>query len=86
MPSVRAYRRRIGPASREARRHSQRIFISHGTLDDVIHVQEGRTAHDVLSRSGYPAEYHEYDMAHQITHEVIADLSAWLTDTLPPSS
>ena len=33
---------------------SQRVFIAHGTLDDVIHVQEGRTAHDVLSRSGYP--------------------------------
>ena len=65
---------------------SQRVFVAHGTLDDVIHVLEGRSAHDVLSRSGYPAEYHEYDMAHQITHEVMADLSAWLKDTLPPSS
>ena len=63
---------------------SQRVFVAHGTLDGVIHVLEGRSAHDVLSRSGYPAEYHEYDMAHQITYEVIADLSAWLTDTLPP--
>ena len=63
---------------------SQRVFVAHGAIDDVIHVQEGRSAHDVLSRSGYPAEYHEYEMAHQITHEVIADLSAWLTDTLPP--
>ena len=65
--------------------HTQRIFIAHGTIDDVIHVQEGRSARDVLSRSSYPAEYHEYDMAHQITHDVIADLSAWLADTLPPA-
>ena len=64
----------------------QRVFIAHGTFDDVIHVQEGRSAHDVLSRGGYPVEYHEYEMAHQITHEVMADLSAWLADTLPPSS
>ena len=69
-----------------SRTHDQRIFIAHGTFDDVIHIQEGRSAHDVLSRSGYPAEYHEYDMAHQITHEVMADLSAWLTETLPTRS
>ena len=65
---------------------SQRIFIAHGTFDDVIHVQEGRSAHDALSRAGYPSEYQEYEMAHQITPEVIADLSAWLTETLQPSS
>ena len=58
--------------------YTQRIFIAHGTLDDVISVHEGRAAHDALSRAGYPAEYHEYHMAHQITHEVIADLSTWL--------
>ena len=63
---------------------TQRIFIAHGTFDDVIHVQEGRSAHDLLSRAGYPAEYHEYEMAHQIIPEVIADLSAWLAETLPP--
>lgn len=63
---------------------AQRVFIAHGTYDDVIHVQEGRSAHDVLSRGDYPAEYHEYGMAHQIIPEVIADLSAWLTETLPP--
>ena len=64
---------------------TQRIFIAHGTVDDVISVHEGRSAHDALSRSGYSAEYHEYDMAHQVTHDVIADLSAWLADTLPPA-
>ena len=69
-----------------SRTHDQRIFIAHGTFDDVISVHEGRSALDLLSRDGYPAEYHEYDMAHQITHEVIADLSAWLTETLPTRS
>ncbi len=64
----------------------QRVFIAHGTYDDVIHVQEGRSAHDLLSRGSYPVEYHEYGMAHQIIPEVIADLSAWLAGTLPPSS
>ena len=72
------------PSGAASSSHTQRIFIAHGTIDDVIHVQDGRSAHDILSRGGYPTEYREYDMAHQITHEVIADLSAWLAYTLPP--
>ena len=74
------------PRCRKLDTRSQRIFIAHGTIDDVIVVREGRSAHDVLSRGGYPTEYHEYDMAHQITHEVITDLSAWLAETLPTRS
>ena len=65
---------------------AQRVFIAHGTFDDVIHVQEGRSAHDGLSRGGYPSEYHEYGMAHQIIPEVMADLSTWLSQTVRPSS
>ena len=89
-PGIVALSSRLPPQDRPSdagiSTHSQRVFVAHGTFDDVIHVQEGRSAHDVLSRSGYPAEYHEYEMAHQITHEVMADLSAWLTETLPTRS
>ena len=85
-PGIVALSSRLPPQDRPADAgsspYSQRIFIAHGTVDDVIHVHEGRSAHDALSRSGYPTEYHEYDMAHQITHEVVADLSAWLAETL----
>ena len=87
-PGIVALSSRLPPQDRprEAAPRTQRVFIAHGTFDDVIHVQEGRSAHDALSRSGYASEYHEYEMAHQITNEVMADLSAWLTGTLSPSS
>ena len=87
-PGIVALSSRLPPQDRPgeagATTRNQRVFIAHGTFDDVIHVQEGRSAHDALSRSGYPAEYHEYEMAHQITSEVISDLSAWLAETLQP--
>ncbi len=87
-PGIVALSSRLPPQDRPSgsgdTTRSQRVFIAHGTFDDVIHVQEGRSAHDLLSRSGYPSEYHEYEMAHQIIPEVIADLSAWLADTLQP--
>ena len=87
-PGIVALSSRLPPQDRPGEAggspRTQRIFIAHGTFDDVIHVQEGRSAHDVLSRGGYPAEYHEYGMAHQIIPEVMADLSTWLAETLPP--
>ena len=87
-PGIAALSSRLPPQDRPGNAggspRTQRIFIAHGTFDDVIHVQEGRAAHDVLSRGGYPAKYHEYGMAHQIIPEVMADLSTWLAETLPP--
>ena len=89
-PGIVALSSRLPPQDRPAgggdATRGQRVFIAHGIFDDVISVQEGRSAHDVLSRGGYPAEYHEYEMAHQIIPEVMADLAFWLSDTLPPSS
>ena len=88
-PGIAALSSRLPPQDRPSdagdTTRGQRVFIAHGTVDDVIHVQEGRAAHDVLSRSGYQSEYHEYKMAHQITPEVIADLSAWLVRTVEPT-
>ena len=88
-PGIVALSSRLTPQDRPSEPggspQTQRIFIAHGTIDDVISVHEGRSAHEVLTRTGYHTEYHEYDMAHQVTHDVIADLSAWLADTLPPA-
>ena len=63
---------------------SQRIFITHGTLDDVIPPKAGRLARNMLTARGYSPEHREYEMAHEITQEVIADLSGWLAKVLPP--
>ena len=65
---------------------SQPIFIAHGVHDPLIPVEAGRDSRDFLSRAGYDPTYHEYPMAHQITDDVIDDLSFWIRETLPPVS
>jgi phospholipase/carboxylesterase len=65
--------------------HSQPVFVAHGTLDTVIPVQKGRQARDFLEASGHhPVEYREYEMAHEITQDVLVDLARWLRCVLPP--
>ena len=64
-------------------RRDQPVFISHGTLDTLIPIDEGRGSYRFLEANGYEPELHEYEMAHQITAEVVADLAAWLRRVLP---
>ena len=63
----------------------QAIFITHGTADTLIPVEEGRQARRLLEAKGYAPEYREYEMAHEVTQEVIADLSRWIRSVLPPA-
>jgi phospholipase/carboxylesterase len=58
------------------------FFVAHGTLDPVVPVQEGRRLRDHLEALGVRHEYHEYLMAHQISDEVLGDLSVWLATRL----
>ncbi len=54
------------------------IYISHGTLDQVIPVSEGRSTNEFLLEVGYEVDYYEYTMGHAISSENIADLQQWL--------
>ena len=63
---------------------SQPVFIAHGTHDAIIPIDQGRQSCDFLHEAGYFPSYHEYPMAHQITDEVLDDLTAWIKETLPP--
>jgi phospholipase/carboxylesterase len=64
-------------------RRDQPVFISHGALDTLIPVEAGRGSCSFLEANGYKPELHEYEMAHQITAEVVSDLAAWLKRVLP---
>ncbi len=64
----------------------QSIFISHGTLDEIIPIDAGHIARDLLTEKGYSTDYHEYEMAHQITQEVIEDISNWLQSVAPKNA
>ena len=54
------------------------VFISHGSNDQVVSVNEGRRARDVLESAGHIVTYREYPMAHEINSACLKDLNAWL--------
>mgnify|MGYP001445440828 CR=1 FL=1 len=60
----------------------RRLFVSHGRFDDVIPVECGRSIRDWYARTGIDLDYHEYDMAHGIAPDCLADLGSWCTRCL----
>ena len=52
-------------------KRDQPIFIAHGLRDNP---DRGRRSRDFLEAEGYSPDYHEYDMAHEISPQVVNDL------------
>ena len=65
---------------------TQRVFVAHGTVDNVVAIDGGRANKAFLESAGYDFEYHEYPMAHEISPDEITDLRRWLHETLPPKT
>ena len=63
---------------------NQPIFIAHGRSDPLIPAETAANAHRFLTEAGYSPEYHEYNMAHEISAEVLSDLTVWMGKVLPP--
>ena len=55
-----------------------KIFISHGRFDSIIDIEEGRRIKQTLQKQGFDLFYKEYDIGHEISADVIEDLSKWL--------
>ena len=64
---------------------AQPIFIAHGTQDTMITVGQAQQSRDFLQAQSYCPSYHEYEMAHEITAEVLQDLVPWIRQTLLPA-
>ena len=62
----------------------QPIFVAHGTQDTVIEVEAARESRDFLTSQCYSPQYREYNMAHEISQDVITDLVPWLHNVMPP--
>ena len=62
--------------------HGVPVFMAHGAFDDVVVVERGEGARDVLQALGYPVDWHHYPMAHEVCTDEIADLNAWLVERL----
>ena len=65
-------------------KRTQPIFIAHGLSDPLVPTESALAARRFLGGVGYSPEYHEYDMAHEISKEVLNDLVPWLAGVLPP--
>ena len=63
---------------------TQPIFISHGLADEMISVEDGQKSLAFLESEGYKPEYHEYNMGHAISQEVLDDMVPWIQRVLPP--
>ena len=62
----------------------QPIFVAHGAQDAVIGVTAARESRDFLTAQGYSPQYREYNMAHEISQDVMSDLVPWLHNVMPP--
>lgn len=58
------------------------ILVTHGTLDIVLPIENGRATKEILSGLPVDLEYKEYEMAHEISPESLQDVSNWLQTEL----
>lgn len=58
------------------------LFIAHGTQDPVVPYERGSSTRDLLEKSGYAVDWHEYPMQHSVCLEEVRDISAWLKRVL----
>jgi phospholipase/carboxylesterase len=66
-----------------AGREATRAFIAHGRRDEVIGVDFGRRAHELVEAGGLPVSYHESDAGHHIDPAHVPAMVDWLRETLP---
>lgn len=58
------------------------IYMSHGSVDQVIPVQWARASHPVLKQLGIPVEYSEYPVGHGVAPANFYHFKAWLEERL----
>ncbi|BAO43309.1 alpha/beta hydrolase [Thiolapillus brandeum] len=60
----------------------RRIFQAHGRMDDVVPWQAAMNARRRLEEMGHDLSWHEYDMAHSLCAEEVADMREWMLEVL----
>lgn len=61
----------------KAEANSPQIFLAHGQQDTVISPQLGRDSKNALIQAGYPVDWQEYPMAHEVCWQEIEALRDW---------
>jgi phospholipase/carboxylesterase len=62
------------------------IFQAHGVADPMVPVQRGEASHRRLVEWGYDAEWHTYEMGHEVHPDEIRAIGKWLGTRLGPAS
>lgn len=60
------------------------ILICHGLSDMVLPITMGKSAYNALKNAGYPVEWREYPMGHEVCLAEIREISRWLQAVLVP--
>jgi len=71
-------------ATRLPEQRSQPIFVAHGRYDQMVSEETAHSAKSFLEGHGYSPEFHIYDMGHEISPDVLNDLTLWIAEVLPP--
>jgi len=58
------------------------VFISHGTYDELIPIKLGKESAELLRNAGAKVTFREYTMGHQVTEDVLRELTSWMRDVL----
>ncbi|CAM4097319.1 alpha/beta hydrolase [Flavobacterium antarcticum] len=58
-----------------------KIFVSHGSVDQVIPISWARKAPGILTSLNIPNEFREYEVGHGVAPQNFADLKNWLQRT-----
>ena len=58
------------------------VAIGHGTYDQVIPVEWGRRARDLLTEAGADVLYREYPLPHAVDPAFLAELRPWLASAV----
>jgi len=56
-----------------------KVFAAHGTRDEVLPIIVGRQTRAFLEESGVNLDWHEYPMGHEVSHQELLDMRAFLT-------
>ncbi len=69
-----------------AANRSTPIFAAHGTADPMVPLERAAAGRKQLVEAGYPVDWREYPMAHEIIAEELRDIGRWLAGVLAPGS
>lgn len=73
----------LGSSKRKAGANAQTpILMCHGLSDMVLPVVMGKSAYHALKNAGYPVEWREYPMGHEVCLAEIGKISRWLQTVL----